>query len=93
MLDKTKKKWPDKLLEALWAYRTPTQTTQHSLVFRVVAILPLVIQLQSLRVVVHEKMTNESKFSLHYVELETLDEEKTYRNKLGNVLTADVRRI
>jgi ribonuclease HI len=48
--------WDNKLLEALWAYRTtyrtPTQVTPYSLVFGIEAILPLEVELLSLRVAI-----------------------------------------
>jgi hypothetical protein len=50
--------WPNCLYESLWAYhvtvRTPTQATPYSLVYGSEAVLPLEIQLPSLRVAIHE---------------------------------------
>lgn len=67
MVDKNKKTWPEKLLEALWAYRnvvrTGTQVKPYSLVFRGEAVLPLEIHLPSLRVAIHERITTEEKVS------------------------------
>lgn len=39
-------------------------------------VLPLGIQLQSLRVAIHEGITTEEKASLQLAELETLDEDR-----------------
>ncbi|KAG9446985.1 hypothetical protein H6P81_013113 [Aristolochia fimbriata] len=51
-----KKSWDEKLPEALWAYRTsvrtPTQSTPFSLVYGAEAVLPLEVQLPSLRIAV-----------------------------------------
>jgi hypothetical protein len=71
MLDKILKKtvtknqrdWHDRLFEALWAYRITIrslmQATSYSLVYGSKAILPLEVQLPSLRVAVHEEITND----------------------------------
>jgi hypothetical protein len=39
--------------------RTPTQATPYSLVYGSKAVLPLKVQLPSLRVVVHKEITND----------------------------------
>lgn len=78
--------WPKKLLEALWAYRTTvktaTQATPCLLVFGGEAVLPLEIQLPSLRVAVHERITTEEKASLRLTELEALDESRPKLSKI-----------
>ena len=60
---KHKRDWHDCLFEALWAYRvtvrTPTQATPYSLVYGCEAVLPLEIQLPSLRVAIHEGLTQD----------------------------------
>lgn len=52
VVTKNKRDWHDKLLEALWAYRTttctPTGMTPYSLVFGGEAILPIEVQIPSL---------------------------------------------
>ncbi|KAG9442383.1 hypothetical protein H6P81_018237 [Aristolochia fimbriata] len=54
MVARNTKDWHDRLEEALWAYRitfcTPRESTPYSLVYGVEAILPLEIQIPSLRV-------------------------------------------
>ncbi|KAG9447252.1 hypothetical protein H6P81_013380 [Aristolochia fimbriata] len=49
-----KRSWDEKLPEALWAYRTtartPTQPTPYSLIYGSEAVLPLEVQLPSLRI-------------------------------------------
>jgi transposase InsO family protein len=60
---KNQRDWHDHLFEALWAYhvtvRIPMQVTPYSLVYGSEAVLPLEVQLPSLRVVVHEEITND----------------------------------
>jgi transposase InsO family protein len=54
---KNRRDWHDRLFEALWAYhvtvRIPTQVTPYSLVYGSEVVLPLEVQLPSLRVAVH----------------------------------------
>ena len=60
--------WDDKLGECLWAYRTTVRTltkaTPFSLVYGCEAVLPLEIQIPSLRVTLTAEMTNEEKHRL-----------------------------
>jgi chorismate-pyruvate lyase len=60
---KNRRDWHDRLFEALWAYRvtvhTSMQATPYSLVYGSEVVLPLEVQLPSLRVVVHEKIAND----------------------------------
>ncbi|KAG9447626.1 hypothetical protein H6P81_013754 [Aristolochia fimbriata] len=73
-----KRSWDEKLPEALWAYRTtartPTQSTPYSLVYGSEAVLPLEVQLPSLRIAVREGLTTEECAQLRLAELESLDE-------------------
>ncbi|KAI5347393.1 hypothetical protein L3X38_015272 [Prunus dulcis] len=73
----TKKDWHERLPEALWAYRTTvcaaTGCTPYSLVYGSEAILPLEIQLPSLRVATHLVNPNEN-VKVRLAELEALDE-------------------
>ncbi|KAG9446452.1 hypothetical protein H6P81_012580 [Aristolochia fimbriata] len=75
-----KKDWHERLGEALWAYRitflTPTESTLYSLVYGVEAVLPLEIQIPSLRVALREGLTEEENIRLHLQELESLDEKR-----------------
>ncbi|MGV7343204.1 hypothetical protein PJI17_31390, partial [Mycobacterium kansasii] len=70
--------WDEKLQEALWAYRTThrtmTQSTPHSLVYGVEAIMPIEIQAASLRVVVHQLITDDENATIRLKELDLLDE-------------------
>ncbi|KAG9458886.1 hypothetical protein H6P81_003394 [Aristolochia fimbriata] len=75
-----KKDWHERLGEALWAYRitfrTPTESTPYSLVYGVEAVLPLEIQIPSLRVALREGLTEEENIRLRLQELESLDEKR-----------------
>jgi Integrase core domain/Integrase zinc binding domain len=72
--------WDNKLLEALWAYRTtyrtPTQATPYSLVFGVEEILSLEVELPSLRVAMQTEMTLEEHRKLRLDELDVMDEKR-----------------
>jgi len=74
--------WHDRLLEALWAYRvtvrTPTQATPYSLVYGCEAVLPLEVQLPSLRVALHEGLTQDEQIRLRFQELDALEEERLH---------------
>ncbi|KAG9458863.1 hypothetical protein H6P81_003371 [Aristolochia fimbriata] len=75
-----KKDWHERLGEALWAYRityrTPTESTLYSFVYGVEAVLPLEIQIPSLRVSLREGLTEEENVRLRLQELESLDEKR-----------------
>ena len=53
--------WPEKLIDALWAYRTsirtPTRQTPYALTFRMEVVLSYEIFLPSLRVQLDKKMS------------------------------------
>nr|XP_016435730.1 PREDICTED: uncharacterized protein LOC107761946 [Nicotiana tabacum] len=78
VISKSKRGWHERMEEALWAYRTtyrtPTQATPYSLVYRVEAVLPLERQIPSLRLAIQEGLTDEENARLHLEELEALDE-------------------
>ncbi|KAG9446928.1 hypothetical protein H6P81_013056 [Aristolochia fimbriata] len=75
-----KRSWDEKLGEALWAYRTsfrtPTQSTPFSLVNGTEAVLPLEVQLPSLRIAMREGLTTEECAQQRLAELESLDEQR-----------------
>ncbi|XP_074304159.1 uncharacterized protein LOC141638871 [Silene latifolia] len=77
---KSKRDWHERIGEALWAYRTtyktPTQATPYALVYGVEGVLPLEIQIQSLRVAIHEELTNDDNDKMRLEELEALDEKR-----------------
>ena len=70
--------WHEKLQEALWAYRitirTPTQATPYSLVYGTEAILPLEVEIPSLRVALQLEATQDERKRIRLDELDTLDE-------------------
>jgi hypothetical protein len=75
---KNRRDWHDRLFEALWAYHvtvhTPTQATPYSFVYGSEAVLPLEVQLPSLRAAVHEEITNDEQIQLRFQELDALEE-------------------
>lgn len=74
IVSKNKKDWHEKMREANWAYRTtvrtPTQMTPYSLVFGGEAVLPLEMEIPSLRIAVHEKITDDQQVFLRLQELD-----------------------
>jgi len=76
-VSKSQRDWDDKLGECLWAYRTtvrtPTKATPFSMAYGCKVVLPLEIQIPSLRVILTAEMTNEEKYQLRLQELEALD--------------------
>jgi len=80
MVHKYRRDWHDRLFEALWAYRitvrTPTQATPYSLVYGCEAVLPLEIQLPSLRVAIHDGLTQDEQVRLRFQELNALEERR-----------------
>ena len=80
VVSQNKRHWHEKLLESLWAYRTTTRTptgmTPYSLVYGGEAVLPLEIQIASLRVAIHEKLTEDEAAKLRLSELDNLEEKR-----------------
>ncbi|KMS97228.1 hypothetical protein BVRB_7g177460 [Beta vulgaris subsp. vulgaris] len=80
VVSKHKRDWHEKLGEALWAYRTtyktPTQSTPYALVYGVESVLPLEIQVPSLRIAIQEDLTAEENAKIRLAELEALDEKR-----------------
>ncbi|XP_020674677.1 uncharacterized protein K02A2.6-like [Dendrobium catenatum] len=85
-LDDNKRQWDERLVEALWAYRTTyrtlTQSTPFALVYRSEAVLPLEIQIPSLKIAVHNQITNEQNAKLRLEELEGLKSDVSKLNKV-----------
>ena len=71
-----KRDWHTKLSESLWAYRTtyktPMQSTPNKLYFGIEVVLPLKVQLPSLRIAIHEGLTSDENVILRLEELEAL---------------------
>ncbi|KAJ1700848.1 hypothetical protein LUZ63_000627 [Rhynchospora breviuscula] len=72
--------WHEKLLEALWAYRithrTATQVTPYSLVYGTEAVLPIEVELPSLRVVMASEISLTKQMQLRFQELDGMDERR-----------------
>ena len=83
VVSQNKRHWHEKLLESLWAYRTTTRTptgmTPYSLVYGGEAVLPLEVQIASLRVAIQEKLTEDEAAKLHLRELDNLEDEAASR--------------
>ena len=77
---KNKRDWHLRLPEARRAYRTTHKTatgsTPYSLVFGTEAVLPLEVQLPSLRVAMQAGLTTDQHAKLRFNELDNLDEER-----------------
>ena len=62
IINKSKKDWHEQVGETLWAYQTtyqtPTQVTLYSLIYGVEVVLPLERQIPSLRIDIHEGLTD-----------------------------------
>src|SRR5262249_35004090 len=72
--------WPEKLVEALWAYRTsistPTGQTPYSLTYGTEAIPPYEILIPSLRVQLSEELSIDERRDSLLAQLELLDEKR-----------------
>ena len=72
--------WPEKLIDALWAYRTsirtPTRQTPYALMFGMEAVLPYEIFLPSLRVQLDQEMSEREHWESLLAQLELLDEKR-----------------
>ncbi|XP_074299446.1 uncharacterized protein LOC141630549 [Silene latifolia] len=82
---KSKRDWHERIGEALWAYRTtyktPTQETSYALVYGVEVVLPLELQIPSLRIAIQEGLTDDENDKLRLAELEALDEKRLEAQK------------
>ena len=80
VVGKSKQDWHERLGEELWAYRTTyrtsTQSTPYALVYGVEAVLPLEIQITSLRITILEGLSEDENHKLRLAELESLDEKR-----------------
>lgn len=80
VVSKSKRDWHEKLGETLWAYRitykTTTQSTPYSLVYGVKVVLPLELEVPSLRIAIQEGLAKDEKDKFHLAELEALDEKR-----------------
>ncbi|CAM8905394.1 unnamed protein product [Rhodiola kirilowii] len=80
VVGKSKRDWHKKIGEALWAYRTtyktPTQATLYALIYGVEAVLPLELQIPSMRIAIQEGLSSDENDMLRLAELEALDEKR-----------------
>ena len=76
----TYKDWAEKLPFALWGYRTSicasTGATPYSLVYGSEAVLPIKVEIQSLRVLVETKVLEEDWIKARYEQLDLIDEKR-----------------
>ena len=76
----TYKDWAEKLPFALWSYRTSicasTGATPYSLVYGSKAVLPIEVEIQSLRVLVETKVLEEDWAKARYEQLALIDEKR-----------------
>ena len=67
-------------------YKMPTQSTPFTMVYGVEMVLPLELQIPSLRIAIQEGLTEDKNHKLRLAELETLDEKKTSSATTGGML-------
>jgi len=93
MVSKNRRDWHERLPEALWAYRTTVRTatgcTPYSLVFGSEAVLPLEVQLPSLRIAT-QLMAPEENVQVRLAELEALDEKRLAAQQRLEIYQAQV---
>lgn len=80
MLNNSKRKWHERLVHALWAYRTTYRTatgvTPYSLVYGSEAVLPLELQVPSLRVALSDFINDEQSKELRTMDLDSVEEQR-----------------
>ena len=76
----TSRDWSEKLPFALWAYRTSFRTstgaTPYSLVYGMEVVLPVEIEMRSLRVAFEQQIFEIEWAQIHYDQLSHLDERR-----------------
>ena len=81
IVEASRRDWEHKLTVALWAYRiaykVATHCTSFSLAFGLEAVMPMEYLVPSLRVVVRERLTEES-LTKRLVDLEQLEETRLH---------------
>jgi hypothetical protein len=80
-ISKTRTNWDEKLFAALWAYRTAykstTGFTPFQLVYGLEAILPIELEVESLRIAIDERMGDTESLEARFQDLVRLDEERS----------------
>ncbi|KAJ9189046.1 hypothetical protein P3X46_000387 [Hevea brasiliensis] len=99
----TYKDWPEKLPYALWGYRTTTRTstgaTPFSLVYGTEAVLPIELEVKSLRVILEAKISENEWAQKRYEELALIDEKRmralyhmqAYQRKIARAFNKKVK--
>ena len=99
----TYKDWAEKLLFALWGYRTSihalTGATPYSLVYGSEAMLPIEVEIQSLKVLVENKVLEEDWARTRYEQLTLIDEKRAraqyhvqgYQKKIARAFNKKVK--
>src|SRR4051812_43512266 len=79
-VSRSQRDWDEILGECLWAYRTTVRTTTNatpfSLVYGCEAVLPMEIQIPSLRIVIASSMTEDEKDKQRLAQLKELNEKR-----------------
>ena len=86
----TSRDWSEKLPFALWAYRTSIGTTPYSLVYGMEAVLPIEIEMGSLRVALEQQISEAEWAQSRFDQLSILDER---RLRAANHVQAYQRKI
>ena len=85
----TYKDWVEKLPFALWGYRTSiqasTKATLYSLVYGNEEVLPIEVEIQSLRVLVETKVLEEDWAKARYEQLALIDKKRDRRSEEAHV--------
>ncbi|XP_075658949.1 uncharacterized protein LOC142628795 [Castanea sativa] len=99
----TYKDWAEKLPFALWGYRTSiralTRATPYYLVYGSEAILPIEVEIQSLRVLAETKVLEEDWMKQRYEQLALIDEKRAraqyhaqgYQKRIAKAFNKKVR--
>ena len=95
-ISRSQRDWDEKLCECLWAYRTTVCTTTKAMPFSLVygceAVLPLEIQIPSLRIAVASSMTEEEKYKQRLAQFEELDEKRLKAQQQIEIYQARIAR-
>ena len=79
-MEVTYKDWAEKLKFSLWGYKTSihasTGATPYSLVYGCEVVLPIEVEIQSLRVLVETKVLEEDWMKQRYEQLTLIDEKR-----------------
>ena len=102
-MTETYKDWADKLPYALWGYRTSVRTatgaTPYSLVYGMEAVLPMEVEMQSVRVLAETELPESEWAAQRFDQLALLDEKRMrslhhmqlYQKRLARAFNKKVR--